>query len=89
MGLTEYFEKLIQRVENSEEITNQGKDKDGFFRPTRTILLTHLNKLKDLHAKPLAKPMLKDSWKFVVEQLPPEWLILSPEEKQELKEMLK
>ncbi len=87
-ALRGYFQKLIDRVESSDLITNQGKDEAGFFKPTRTILLTHLNKLKDLHDRPRAKPMLKDSWNFVVETLPPDWLILSEEEKTELKALL-
>lgn len=75
MDLTDYFQKLIDQVENSEVVTNKGKDAGGFYKPTRTILLRHLNLLKDLHAKPLAKPMLKTSWDYVAEHLPPEWLI--------------
>lgn len=87
MSLENYFKKLIAKVEESD-ISNQGKDKDGFFKPTRTILLRHLNLLKDLHAKPLAKQMTKASWQYVIENIPPEWLILTPEEKTELKKML-
>ena len=89
MSLTPYFQSLIDKVESSESITNAGKNKDGFFLPTRTLLLRHLQKLRDLNAKPFARPMLKDSWEFVVEHLPPEWLVLTPEQKQELKAMLK
>lgn len=89
MSLTNYFQTLIDKVEASDEITNAGKDKDGFFSPTRTILLTHLHKLRDLHAKPFAKPMLKDSWEFITEHLPPEWLVLNQDEKAELKAMLR
>lgn len=88
MALKNYFEKLIQRVEASSEITNQGKDDAGFFKPTRTILLQQLNMLKDLHAKPMAKPMLKTAWKFVVENVPPEWLVMTSEEKAALKKIL-
>jgi hypothetical protein len=88
MSLETYFKNLIAKVENSEEITNAGKDAEGFYKPTRTILLRHLNLLKDLHAKPLAKPMLQASWKFVVEHVPPEWLILEGDEKSALKKML-
>lgn len=88
MSLKPYFQKLIDRVETSDEITNAGKDKDGFFSPTRTLLITHLSKLRDLHSKGFAKPMLKDSWDFVVKNLPPEWLVLTPDEKAELKKML-
>ncbi|MES3039004.1 MAG: hypothetical protein V4736_13945 [Bdellovibrionota bacterium] len=87
MSLENYFSSLIKRVEDSD-IDNQGKDKNGFFKPTRTILLRHLNLIKDLHQKPNAKGMVKASWAKVVEELPPEWLILSEEEKKELKNIL-
>lgn len=87
-ALKAYFDSLLARVESGEEIQNDGKDKDGFYKPTRTLLLRHLQMLRDLHAKPLAKPMLKDAWKFVVETVPPEWLVLSDEQKAELKKML-
>ena len=60
MNLKTYFEKLIEQVDASD-INNQGKDKSGFFKPTRTVLLRHLNLLKDLHDKPLAKQMVKAS----------------------------
>lgn len=89
MSLENYFKNLIEKVEASETITNQGKDAEGFYKPTRTILLRHLNILKDLHMKPLAKPMLKSSWKFVVEHTPPEWLIVEEPEKSALKAILK
>lgn len=88
MSLENYFKELIAKVENSDEITNQGKDAEGFYKPTRTILLRHLNILKDLHQKPLAKPMLQGSWKFVVETLPLDWLILSDENKAALKKII-
>lgn len=87
MSLEIYFKNLIEKVEASD-ISNQGKDKDGFYKPTRTILLRHLNLLKDLHAKPLAKQMTKASWTYVVENVPPDWLVLSPENKASLKKML-
>lgn len=86
-NLKDYFTLLIKKVEESD-LSNQGKDKDGFFKPTRELVLRHLTLLRDLHTKPLAKAMLKDSWKFVVEHVPPEWLILTPEQKQEIKKML-
>ena len=86
--LEKYFRALIERVENSEEITNQGKDAEGFYKPTRTILLRHLNLLRDLHAKPLAKPMLKAAWTYVTEHLPPEWLVADAEDKEALRKML-
>ena len=88
MTLEQYFSELIAKVEASEAITNQGKDKDGFFQPTREVLLQKLNMLRDLHAKPLARPMLKTAWAFVVENLPPEMLILGAEEKAQLKKIL-
>jgi hypothetical protein len=88
MSLENYFQKLIIKVEESD-ISNQGKDRDGFYKPTRTILIRHLNLLKDLHGKLLAKKMTKASWEYVVEHVPPEWLALNDSEKAELKEMLK
>lgn len=88
MSLEAYFQKLIEQAESSDEISNAGKDKDGFYKPTKTILLRHLNLLKDLHAKPLAKKMCQTSWAYVTEHVPPEWLIAGPEEKQALKKML-
>jgi hypothetical protein len=80
MSLEQYFSDLIQKVESSEDITNAGKDAEGFYKPVRTILLRHLQLLKDLHPKPLAKPMLKASWHYVTEHVPPEWLV-PPDEK--------
>ncbi|UXR63894.1 hypothetical protein EZJ49_12550 [Bdellovibrio bacteriovorus] len=88
MSLEAYFQKLIEQAESSEEISNAGKDKDGFYKPTKTILLRHLNLLRDLHGKPLAKKMCQASWAYVTEHVPPEWLIAGPEEKQALKKML-
>ena len=87
MNLAEYFENLIERVEASE-ISNQGKDKDGFFLPARSVLLQKLNMLKDLHGKPAAKPMVKQAWQYVVENLPPEWLVLDKSQKEELAKIL-
>ncbi len=87
MALQNYFTSLIERLEASD-IQNNGKDKDGFYLPTRTVVLRHLNLLRDLHDKPHAKPMVKDSWKYVVEHLPPEWLVLKDEDKAALKKML-
>lgn len=86
MALEAYFQKLIERVES--EISNQGKDENGFFKPTKTILVRHLNTLKDLHNKPLAKDIVKASWQYVIENLPPEWLVLTSAEKIELKKIL-
>ncbi len=88
MPLYHYFQKLIESVEASSEITNQGKDDAGFFKPTRAILLQQLNMLKDLHGKPMAKPMLKTAWKFVVEHVPPEMLVMTSAEKAALKKLL-
>jgi len=87
MTLSAYFENLLARVEASE-ISNQGKDANGFFSPTRTLLLRHLQLLKDLHATPGARPMVKDAWKFVVEHLPPDWLVMPAELKSEMKKIL-
>ena len=86
--LTSYFSELIKKVEASE-LSNAGKDKDGFYRPTRELVLRNLHLLRDLHQKPLAKPMVKDAWRFVSEHLPPEMLILNEEDKAKLKEILK
>ena len=88
MSLDQFFKDLIQKVEASDEISNAGKDKEGFYKPVRTILLRHLNLLKDLHGKPLAKKMVQASWQEVVEALPPEWLVLNPEDREELKRIL-
>jgi hypothetical protein len=88
MSLDAYFLALIKRVEESDEIGNNGKDKNGFYKPVRTILLRHLQLLKDLHAKPNAKSMLKASWESVVETLPPEWLVLNEADKKELQTIL-
>lgn len=88
MGLEVYFKKLIQRVEETDDIQNNGKDKDGFFLPTRSVLLQRLHLLKDLHAKPGAKIMVQKAWDFVVENVPPEWLELSEEDKASLQKIL-
>ena len=88
MSLDKYFQSLINRVESSDDIHNGGKDKNGFFKPTRTIVLRNLQLLKDLHPKPLAKQMVKTAWQAVVDELPAEWLLLPPEEKAQLKEIL-
>ncbi len=88
MSLESYFKKLLDRVEASPEVSNGGKDKDGFYFPTRSALTQKLNMLKDLFANERAKPMLKAAWQFVVETLPPEWLVMSTDEKSALKKML-
>lgn len=88
MDLTTYFANLLERVEASPEISNAGKDKDGFYFPTRSALIQKLNMLKDLNQNARAKPMLKSAWGYVVEILPPEWLILTADEKSAIKKML-
>lgn len=88
MSLDQYFAKLITKVEASSDVTNQGKDANGFFLPTRAVLLRQLHVLKDLHDKPRAKAMVRDAWKFVVEHAPPEWLVLSDTDKDALKKVL-
>jgi hypothetical protein len=87
MELKQYFESLLERLENSD-IQNNGKDRNGFFEPTRDMLFQKLSMLRDLHTKPNAKPMLKSAWEYIVTHVPPEWLVLSPEQKRELKKML-
>lgn len=88
MELTAYFTRLLQRIEESPEISNAGKDKDGFYFPTRSVLLQKLNMLKDLNQNARAKPMLKAAWEYVVETVPPEWLVMNAAEKAALKKML-
>lgn len=88
MSLEHFFQNLIDRVERSDEIHNQGTDDQGFYKPTKTVLLRHLKLLKDLHQKPLAKPMLKASWISALEILPPDWVQPNPEEQQALRKML-
>jgi hypothetical protein len=87
VGLEKYFQALIQKVEDVE-FEYQNKDKDGFFEPTRVLVLQKLHMLKDLYVNQNAKPMLKPAWQYVVANLPPEWLILTEEEKLELKKIL-
>ena len=87
MTLETYFQSLIDRLEASD-ITNAGKDSEGFFKPTREVLLNQLNLLKDLHDNPLAKKMVQAAWKDVVKDLPVEWLVLSDKLKSELKKIL-
>ena len=88
MSLEAFFQGLIKKVEESDVVTNAGTDEEGFYKPTRTILLRHLQLLKDLHAKPLAKPMVQASWKYVVEHLPAEWLVPEPQDREQLKKIL-
>ena len=88
MSLEQYFANLIKRVESSDEISNAGKDANGFYKPTKTILLGQLNLLKDLHAKPGAKAMVKGAWQAVVQELPSEWLVMNAEQKEEMKKIL-
>lgn len=89
MGLDNYFQKLIEKVERSD-IQNNGTDKNGFFEPTRAVLLQKLHILKDLHGKknPQARTMVHAAWEYVTEKLPPEWLVLTEEQKAELREIL-
>lgn len=89
MSLKTYFQRLIDRVEQSEEIHNGGKDEGGFYKPVRTILLRHLKLLRDLHEKPHAREMVQSSWEKVVEVVPGEWLEPLPDEENELKKLLK
>ncbi len=89
MSLRDYFTQLISKVEASTEITNLGKDANGFFKPTRAVLLKNLNLLRDLHDKPRAKEMVKSAWGIVVADLPPEWLVLTDEQKNELQKILR
>lgn len=88
MSLRAYFEGLIEKVESSDDIQNDGKDANGFYKPTRSIVLKHLNLLRDLHDKPRAREMVKASWSIIVEHLPPEWLALNPADKADLKKIL-
>lgn len=87
MNLHSYFSRLIEQVENSE-MSNQGKDENGFFKPTRAIVLRNLNLLRDLHDKPRARQMVQTAWKIVVKELPPEWLILTEDLRKELQNIL-
>lgn len=87
MSLGDYFTKLLARIEASD-IQNNGKDDNGFYKPTRELLIRHVTLLRDLHAKPLAKPMTKSSWAFVVANVPPEWLVLNEDDKRLLQAML-
>lgn len=85
--LESYFTSLIQKIEASD-IGNDGKDEGGFFKPTRALLLRHATLLRDLHNKPNAKPMIKSSWQFVAQNAPPEWLVLTSEQKTQLAKLL-
>jgi hypothetical protein len=88
MSLKNYFSELIEKVESSNEITNAGKDRNGFYKPQRTIIIRHLSLLRDLYDKPRAKPMVINAWKEVVDQIPFEWLALNEPEKSELQKIL-
>lgn len=88
MSLKQYFSDLITKVETSDVITNGGKDDNGFYKPIKTIVLRHLNLLRDLHDKPRAKEMVKSAWAEVIKEVPPEWLVLNDEDKAELKKIL-
>lgn len=69
--------------------SNAGKDKNEFYKPTRTVVLRNLNLLKDLHDKPRAKSMVRAAWQAVVEELAPEMLKMSPDQKKMLQKVLK
>lgn len=88
MNLEPYFQNLIDRLNSTEDVTNAGKDSGGFFEPTRAVLLQKLSILRDLHAKPNAKPMVRQAWEYVIHNLPPEWLILDADQKVAIKKML-
>lgn len=88
MSLDKYFINLMEKVENSDEITNAGKDDNGFYKPRKTILLRNLKLLLDLHKKPLARDMVKGAWQAVARELPEEWLVLNDQDKAELKKIL-
>lgn len=88
VSLTEYFSNLLRRVEESDEISNAGKDEGGFYRPSRTILIRHLNLLRDLHGKPMAHQMVKHAWEAVVKDLPPEWLVMNDNDQREFRQIL-
>lgn len=86
--LTGYFQRLLDSVQESDEVSNGGKDKDGFYFPTRSALIQKLNMLKDLNANVRARPMLISAWDFVVENTPAELLAMNDEQKLALKAML-
>lgn len=88
MSLNSYFSELIKKVEDNNLISNSGKDDNGFYKPTRTVLLRHLNLLRDLYNKPRAREMVKASWEAVVKDIPPEWLVLNEADRKELKKIL-
>lgn len=88
-SLRRYFQELIDRVESSDEIHNGGTDKNGFYKPTRTIVLKQLHLLKDLHDKPRAHAMVKGAWEVLVQEMPPEWLVVPEELRAELMRILK
>lgn len=88
MSLDQYFINLINKVEESDEIDNAGKDENGFYKPRKTIVLRNLRLVLDLHKKPLAKEMIRVAWGAITRELPPEWLVLNEEDKIELKKIL-
>ena len=88
MSLENYFTALIQKVESSDHVTNAGKDKNGFYKPTRSIVLRNLQLLKDLHGKPRASSMVKAAWEIVSAELPADWLILELDDKMALAKIL-
>lgn len=88
MSLKNYFSDLIQKVETTDVVSNAGKDENGFYKPVRTVVLRHLQLLRDLHDKPRAREMLRASWAAVARELPPEWLVLNDEDRADLKRIL-
>lgn len=88
MSLDQYFINLMNRVEDSEEINNAGKDENGFYKPRKTIILRNLRLMLDLYQKPRAKEMVRVAWGAITRELPPEWLTLNEDDKAELKKIL-
>lgn len=88
MSLEQYFINLINKVEESDEISNAGKDDNGFYKPRKTIVLRNLRLMLDLHKKPRAKEMVRVAWSAITRELPPEWLTLDENDKAELKQIL-
>ncbi len=88
MSLEKYFLDLMNKVEDSDEIDNAGKDENGFYKPRKTIVLRNLRLMLDLHKKPRAKEMVRVAWSAITRELPAEWLVLNDEDKSELKKIL-
>ena len=88
MSLEKYFLDLINKVEESDDVDNAGKDENGFYKPRKTIVLRNLRLMLDLHKKPRTKEMVRVAWSAVTRELPAEWLVLNDEDKSELKKIL-